>query len=74
VRPAFLDCRSSARTSTALRRLATAAPAYLERAWDDAKYGRMSEHPYIEAVFPTVFEPGLAPDGRQSPQQPRPWG
>ncbi|MFN2491199.1 MAG: phytoene desaturase family protein [Actinomycetota bacterium] len=37
---------------------------YLERAWDDAKYGRMSEHPYIEAVFPTVFEPGLAPEGK----------
>lgn len=37
---------------------------YLERAWDDAKYGRMSEHPYIEGVFPTVFEPDLAPPGR----------
>ncbi len=37
---------------------------YLERAWDDAKYGRCSEHPYIEAVFPTVFEPDLAPDGK----------
>jgi phytoene dehydrogenase-like protein len=37
---------------------------YLERAWDDAKYGRISEHPYIEAVFPTVFEPGLAPEGK----------
>ncbi len=37
---------------------------YLERAWDDAKYGRSSEHPYIEAVFPTVFEPGLAPAGK----------
>jgi phytoene dehydrogenase-like protein len=37
---------------------------YLERAWDDAKYGRTSEHPYIEAVFPTVFEPDLAPQGR----------
>ncbi len=37
---------------------------YLERAWDDAKYGRMSEHPYIEVVFPTAHEPeGLAPDG-----------
>jgi phytoene dehydrogenase-like protein len=34
---------------------------YLERAWDDAKYGRMSQNPYIEAVFPTVFEPDLAP-------------
>jgi phytoene dehydrogenase-like protein len=38
--------------------------AYLERAWDDAKYGRTSEHPYIETVFPTVFEPDLAPAGK----------
>jgi phytoene dehydrogenase-like protein len=38
---------------------------YLERAWDDAKYGRMSEHPYIECVFPTAHEPeGLAPKGK----------
>ena len=37
---------------------------YLERAWDDAKYGRISTEPYIEAVFPTVFEPGVAPDGK----------
>jgi phytoene dehydrogenase-like protein len=37
---------------------------YLERAWDDAKYGRTSEHPYIETVFPTAHEPGLAPEGR----------
>lgn len=37
---------------------------YLERAWDDAKYGRTSEHPYVEAVFPTVFEKDLAPEGR----------
>jgi phytoene dehydrogenase-like protein len=37
---------------------------YLERAWDDAKYGHMSEHPYIEVVFPTAHEPeGLAPEG-----------
>jgi phytoene dehydrogenase-like protein len=38
---------------------------YLERAWDDAKYGRMSEHPYLECVFPTAHEPeGLAPQGK----------
>jgi phytoene dehydrogenase-like protein len=38
---------------------------YLERAWDDAKYGRMSEHPYIEVVFPTAHEPeGLTPEGK----------
>ncbi|MGH2671479.1 MAG: phytoene desaturase family protein, partial [Actinomycetota bacterium] len=37
------------------RGLAAVSPSmeYLERAWDDAKYGRMSEHPYVEVVFPT---------------------
>lgn len=38
---------------------------YLERAWDDAKYGRTSERPYVEVVFPTVFQPELAPAGKQ---------
>jgi phytoene dehydrogenase-like protein len=37
---------------------------YLERAWDDAKYGRPSGRPYVEAVFPTVHEPKLAPEGK----------
>src|SRR4029453_13968910 len=37
---------------------------YLERAWDDAKYGRPSEHPYVEVVFPTAHEEGLAPQGK----------
>ena len=49
------------------RGLAAVSPSieYLERAWDDAKYGRMSEHPYVEVVFPTAHEPqGLAPDGK----------
>jgi phytoene dehydrogenase-like protein len=37
---------------------------YLERAFDDAKYGRASEHPYTEIVFPTAHEDGLAPKGK----------
>jgi phytoene dehydrogenase-like protein len=37
---------------------------YLERAFDDAKYGRASAHPYAEVMFPTAHEPGLAPDGK----------
>jgi len=37
---------------------------YLERAWDDTKYGRPSEHPYVEVVFPTAHEEGLAPEGK----------
>lgn len=36
---------------------------YLERAWDDAKYGRPSARPMIDCVIPTTKEPGLAPDG-----------
>jgi phytoene dehydrogenase-like protein len=35
-----------------------------ERAWDETKYGRTSSEPYIEAVFPTVHEPELAPEGK----------
>jgi phytoene dehydrogenase-like protein len=38
---------------------------YLERAFDDAKYGKPSQHPYVELVFPTAHEPhGLAPRGK----------
>jgi phytoene dehydrogenase-like protein len=36
---------------------------YLERAWDDAKYGRFSEGPMIDAVIPTTKDPTLAPEG-----------
>jgi phytoene dehydrogenase-like protein len=37
---------------------------YLERAFDDAKYGRASEHPYAEVMFPTAHEEHLAPQGK----------
>jgi phytoene dehydrogenase-like protein len=49
-----------------LRGLIATSPSmeYLERAFDDAKYGRASEHPYTEIVIPTAHEPGLAPDGK----------
>ena len=36
----------------------------LERAYDDAKYGRVSGKPYLEAVIPTLCDPSLAPPGR----------
>jgi phytoene dehydrogenase-like protein len=35
----------------------------LERAFDDSKYGRISEHPYLEATIPTLHDPALAPEG-----------
>ncbi|HSL09770.1 MAG TPA: NAD(P)/FAD-dependent oxidoreductase [Actinomycetota bacterium] len=37
---------------------------YLEKAFDDAKYGEPSTHPYAEVMFPTAHEDGLAPDGK----------
>ena len=36
----------------------------LERASDDAKYGRFSRRPHLDMVIPTLHDPGLAPPGR----------
>ncbi len=36
---------------------------YLERAYDDAKYGAVSSEPYVEAFIPTFADPSLAPAG-----------
>ena len=36
---------------------------YIERAWDDAKYGRPSERPLLEMTMPTMYDPSLAPPG-----------
>lgn len=36
---------------------------YLERAYDDAKYGRPSERPVIEMTIPTSVDRTIAPDG-----------
>lgn len=37
---------------------------YLERAFDDAKYGRPSAAPYSDGVLPTMVDESLAPDGK----------
>ncbi|MDQ1470778.1 MAG: hypothetical protein QOJ99_2258 [Bryobacterales bacterium] len=37
---------------------------YVERAWDDAKYGHPSHNPLIEMTCPTVYDPDLAPAGK----------
>src|SRR6267154_2194840 len=37
---------------------------YVERAWDDAKYGRPSRSPLIEMTIPTMYDASLAPSGR----------
>jgi phytoene dehydrogenase-like protein len=37
---------------------------YVERAWDDAKYGRPSQNPLLEMTCPTIYDATLAPAGR----------
>jgi phytoene dehydrogenase-like protein len=39
-------------------------PGYIERAYDDSKYGRYSANPVFEITVPTVHDPGLAPTGK----------
>jgi len=38
--------------------------AYVERAYDDAKYGEFSRQPYMDIVIPSLIDPGMAPPGR----------
>lgn len=39
------------------------SPDYLERAYDHIKYGRWSEHPYLDVTIPSLSDPSLAPPG-----------
>jgi phytoene dehydrogenase-like protein len=38
--------------------------AYLERAYDQAKYGAFSEHPFMNIVIPSLVDPTVAPPGK----------
>jgi len=37
---------------------------YMERAYDDAKYGNFSRRPYVDMVIPTLTDPSVAPPGK----------
>ena len=37
---------------------------YMERAYDEAKYGRFSRQPYIDIVIPSLTDPSVAPPGK----------
>ena len=37
---------------------------YLERAYDDAKYGAFSRRPYLNVVIPSLTDPTVAPPGK----------
>ncbi|HVL36493.1 MAG TPA: NAD(P)/FAD-dependent oxidoreductase [Burkholderiales bacterium] len=38
--------------------------AYLERAYDEAKYGEISRRPYMDIVIPSMLDPSMAPAGK----------
>jgi phytoene dehydrogenase-like protein len=37
---------------------------YLERAFDESKYGNFSPHPYLEVTIPSLTDSSLAPSGK----------
>ncbi len=37
---------------------------YLERAYDDAKYGQFSGRPFLDIVIPSMIDPEMAPPGK----------
>ena len=37
---------------------------YLERAYDDAKYGEPSRRPYMDIIIPSMIDPSMAPPGK----------
>src|SRR5205814_7752926 len=37
---------------------------YMERAYDEAKYGRFSRRPYVDIVIPSLTDPSVAPPGK----------
>jgi phytoene dehydrogenase-like protein len=37
---------------------------YIERAYDESKYGRPSEWPLLEITLPTTYDDSLAPEGK----------
>ena len=37
---------------------------YVERAYDDAKYGSFSKRPYMDIILPSMIDPGMAPPGK----------
>jgi phytoene dehydrogenase-like protein len=60
------DFKSMPGPGTHLRGAISISPSvdYMERAYDDAKYGRFSRRPYIDCVIPSLTDPSLAPPGK----------
>jgi phytoene dehydrogenase-like protein len=63
---ALPDFRSLPGPGPHLRGAISISPSvdYMERAYDDAKYGRFSRRPYIDIVIPSLTDPSVAPPGK----------
>ena len=63
---ALPDFSSRPGPGTHLRGALSISPSvdYMERAYDQAKYGEFSERPYIDMVIPTLTDRSLAPPGK----------
>ena len=63
---ALPDFRSRPGPGPHLRGAMSISPAvdYMERAYDEAKYGRYSSRPYIDIVIPSLTDPTVAPPGK----------
>lgn len=53
-------------TGAHLRGAISVSPSvdYMERAYDEAKYGMFSHRPYIDMVIPSLTDPSVAPPGK----------
>jgi phytoene dehydrogenase-like protein len=60
------DFKSLPGTGPHLRGAISISPSvdYMERAYDEAKYGRFSRRPYIDIVVPSLTDPSVAPPGK----------
>ncbi|MDQ3919420.1 MAG: NAD(P)/FAD-dependent oxidoreductase [Acidobacteriota bacterium] len=63
---ALPDFKSLPGAGAHLRGAISVSPSveYMERAYDDAKYGRFSRRPYIDMVIPSLTDPSVAPPGK----------
>ena len=63
---ALPDFRCLPGAGTHLRGAISISPSveYMERAYDDAKYGHFSRRPYIDIVIPSLTDPSVAPPGK----------
>jgi phytoene dehydrogenase-like protein len=63
---ALPDFKSMPGSGAHLRGAISISPSidYMERAYDDAKYGQYSRRPYIDMVIPSLTDPSVAPPGK----------